>query len=93
MSFVDFVNRNFVEGIINDTSYNHIDMLTYIIILFAGVYAVLKILNRLEIEVDEKFVIATIPYILMGSIFRVIEDAEILDPPVKYFFITLPSSL
>ncbi|MBE0522429.1 MAG: DUF63 family protein [Candidatus Methanoperedenaceae archaeon] len=88
MGILDFINRNFVDGIINDTSYNHVDMLTYIIILFISVYAVLKLLNKLKIKVDENFVIATIPYILMGSILRVIEDADILEPPVKYFFIT-----
>lgn len=85
---IDFIKRNYIEGIINDTSYNHFDMLTYLIILFAGVYAVLKLLNKLRIKVDEEFVIATIPYIFMGSVFRVIEDADILKPPVKYFFIT-----
>jgi len=85
---IDFINQNFIEGIINDTSYNHFDMITYVIILFAGVYAVLKLLNKLRIKVDEEFVIATIPYIFMGSVFRVIEDADLLKPPVKYFFIT-----
>ncbi len=85
---VDFINRNFIDGIINDTSYNHFDMVTYVIILFAGVYAVLKLLNKLSIRVDEEFVIATIPYIFMGSVFRVVEDADILKPPVKFFFIT-----
>ncbi len=85
---IDFINRNYVDGIINDTSYNHIDMLTYVVILFASVYVVLKIFNKLKIKVDEEFVIATVPYILMGSVFRVIEDANLLNPPVKYFFIT-----
>jgi len=85
---IDFIKRNYIEGIINDTSYNHFDMITYVIILFAGVYAGLKLLNKLRIKVDEEFVIATIPYIFMGSIFRVIEDADLLKPPVKYFFIT-----
>lgn len=85
---IDFINRNFIEGIVNDTSYNHFDMITYVIILFAGVYAVLKLLNKLSIRMDEEFVIATIPYIFMGSVFRVIEDADLLKPPVKYFFIT-----
>ncbi len=85
---IDFINRNYIEGIINDTSYNHFDMITYVIILFAGVYAVRKLLNKLRIKVDEEFVIATIPYIFMGSVFRVIEDADLLKPPVKYFFIT-----
>src|SRR3990172_8539723 len=85
---IDFINRNYIEGIINDTSYNHFDMITYVIILFVGVYAVLKLLNKLNFKVDEEFVIATIPYIFMGSVFRVIEDADLLKPPVKYFFIT-----
>jgi uncharacterized membrane protein len=85
---IDFINRNYIEGIVNDTSYNHFDMITYVIILFAGVYAVLKLLNKLKIRVDEEFVIATVPYIFMGSVFRVIEDADLLRPPVKYFFIT-----
>lgn len=88
MDLTDFINRNYIEGIISDTSYNHFDMLTYVIILFAGVYGVLKLLNKLRIKVDEDFVIATIPYIFMGSVFRVIEDADLLRPPVKYFFIT-----
>ena len=85
---MDFINRNYIEGIISDTSYNHFDMITYVIILFVGVYAVQKLLKKLSIKVDEEFVIATIPYIFMGSVFRVIEDADLLKPPVKYFFIT-----
>ena len=85
---IDFINQNYIEGIINDTSYNHFDMITYVLILFAGVYVVLKLLNKLRIRVDEEFVMATIPYIFMGSVFRVIEDADLLKPPVKYFFIT-----
>src|SRR4030067_1679122 len=88
LDLVDFINRNYIEGIISDTSYNHFDMITYVIILFAGVYGVLKLLNKLRIKVDENFVMATIPYIFMGSVFRVIEDADLLKPPVKYFFIT-----
>lgn len=85
---IDFIKQNYIDGIINDTSYNHFDMITYVIILFIGVYAVLKLLNKLKIKIDEEFVIATIPYIFMGSVFRVIEDANLLAPPVKYFFIT-----
>lgn len=88
MDLTDFINRNYIEGIISDTSYNHFDMITYVIILFVGVFAVQKLLNKLRIKVDEEFVLATIPYIFMGSVFRVIEDADLLTPPVKYFFIT-----
>ncbi len=85
---VGFIRRNYIDGIINDADYNHFDMITYVIILFACVYAVLKLLNKLKIQIDQEFVIATVPYIFMGAVFRVIEDADILNPPVKYFFIT-----
>ncbi len=85
---IDFINRNYIDGIVNDTSYNHFDMITYLIILLISVYAVLKLLDKLKIKVNEEFVVATIPYVFMGSIFRVIEDADLLKPPVKYFFIT-----
>ncbi len=85
---IDFINRNYIQGIVNDTSYNHFDMITYLIILFIGVFGVLKLLNKLKIKVDQEFVLATIPYVFMGSVFRVIEDADLLKPPVKYFFIT-----
>jgi len=85
---LDFINRYYIDGIVNDSSYNHVDMLTYAVILFAGVYAVLKLLRTLRIRVDEAFVLATVPYVFMGSVFRVIEDAGILSPPVKYLFIT-----
>ncbi len=88
LDLIDFINRNYIEGITNDASYNHFDMITYVIILFAGVYAILKLLNKLSIKIDEEFVIATVPYIFMGSVFRVIEDANLLKPPIKYFFIT-----
>ncbi|WP_096204405.1 DUF63 family protein [Candidatus Methanoperedens nitratireducens] len=43
--FYQFIKENYIEGIVNDTSYNHIDMLTYLIILFAGVYVVLNLLR------------------------------------------------
>ncbi len=88
MDIIEFINRNFVDGIVNDTSYNHIDMFVYVIILFAAVYGVLKLLNKLGIKVDEDFVVATIPYVLMGSVFRVIEDAELINAPFRYLFIT-----
>ncbi len=88
MDIIEFINRNYIDGIVNDSSYNHIDMFTYVIILFAAVYAVLKLLNRLGIKIDEDFVVATIPYVFLGSVFRVVEDAELLAPPFRYLFIT-----
>jgi len=84
MDIIEFINRNFIDGVVNDTSYNHIDMFVYVIILIAAVYGVMKLLNKINIRVDENFVVATIPYVLMGSVFRVIEDAQLLTAPFRY---------
>jgi len=44
----------------------------------------------LSIRIDEEFVIATIPYIIMGSVFRVIEDADIIKTACQTTFSLTP---
>jgi uncharacterized membrane protein len=45
-------------------------------------------LKRYEIKFDEKFAAGNIPFIILGSSVRVVEDAEFLSPPFSYFFMT-----
>ncbi len=84
----DFFYDYFVKGIVQDTDYNHIDLLAYAIILILAISPALKLLKKLEIEVSERFVLATIPYVLIGSVYRVINDGNLIPAPLKYFFIS-----
>lgn len=84
----DFVYTYFVKGIVEDSSYNYIDLITYFIILVACAYAVMRLLDRLNIDIDDSFIFSTVPYILAGSVLRVAEDAGMFQPPLQYFFIT-----
>lgn len=83
-----FIYKYYIQGIVNDTSYNPVDTITYAIILVISIFGILKLLGKLRVRVDEKFIAATAPFIIAGSSLRVMEDANIFSPPGKYLFIT-----
>jgi uncharacterized membrane protein len=92
MNIVDtlwqYIYKYYINGIINDTSYNPVDTVTYAILLGISLFGVYKLLVKLRVEVDTSFIIAVTPYILAGSSLRVLEDSGVFSPPIKYLFIT-----
>ncbi len=83
-----YINKYYISGIINDTSYNPVDTVTYAIVLGIGLFLVLKLLEKLNIELNTRFIIAVVPYIFAGSSLRVLEDSNIFAPPLRYLFVT-----
>jgi len=83
-----YIYKYYINGIINDTSYNPVDTVTYAILLGVSLFGVLKLLEKLEIEIDTRFIIAVTPYVLAGSALRVLEDSNVFEPPLRYLFIT-----
>ncbi|APH39194.1 DUF63 family protein [Methanohalophilus halophilus] len=85
---LQFVNKYYIEPIIYDSGYNPVNTLTWALILGACVFGVIKLLDRMKVEVDERFIFSIIPFILAGSSLRVLEDANVFSAPLKYLFIT-----
>ncbi len=83
-----YIYKYYISGIINDTSYNPVDTLTYAILLGISLFGVLKLLEKLNVEIDARFIIAVTPYVLAGSSLRVLEDSNIFTPPLRYLFVT-----
>ncbi len=83
-----YIYKYFISGIVNDTSYNPVDTLTYAIVLGICLFGVSRILIRYNVEIDSRFMIAVTPCILAGSSLRVLEDSGLFLPPVQYLFIT-----
>lgn len=83
-----YIYKYYISGIINDTSYNPVDTLTYAILLGISLFGVLKLLEKLDVEIDTRFIIAVTPYILAGSSLRVLEDSNVFAPPLRYLFVT-----
>jgi uncharacterized membrane protein len=84
-----FIDRYYISPIVNSgEGYNPVNTITYAIILGISLFAILKVMSVLKIRLDERFVISTAPYILLGASLRVIQDVGLLQPPLSYLFIT-----
>ena len=60
-------------------SYNPINSAVYALLLFSAIYLLSRVLPRLNVEIDEKLIIALLPFILLGSCLRVFQDAQIVN--------------
>ncbi len=83
-----YIYKYYISGIVNDTSYNPVDTITYAILLGISIFYVLKLLEKIGVEIDTRFIIAVTPYILAGSSLRVLEDSNVFLPPLRYLFVT-----
>lgn len=86
----EFINRYYVGPIVTDSGYNIVNTLTWAMVLVLCVYILhsLKVFKRLGVTIDQRFVIGVVCYVLFGSSLRVLVDADIFAPPLKYIFIT-----
>ena len=90
----DFWSTYFVDPIMADSKgeagakYNIYNTVIYGLIFFFLFLVVQELLEDLKIEVDERFVIASVPLLILGGTSRVLEDADVFEPPLQYLFIS-----
>ncbi len=84
----DFIYKYYVDPIVNGGAYTIVDTLTYAIILIISVYLVYKWLIKAGIEIDCSFILALIPYVVLGGFLRVVEDTGIIPYPYYVLLIT-----
>jgi uncharacterized membrane protein len=76
------------NGVEAREGYTIISEITYGVILVCALYAIYKLLKKLNITVDWRFALALMPYYLFGPISRVLEDSNYFHEPVEYWFIS-----
>lgn len=81
----EFVERYYVDPIRLGTGYNFVNSTTYALLFIGAIYLLFLFLNKAKIRVDKRFAIAILPYVALGSLVRVLEDAKIL---TGYFLVT-----
>ncbi|KAF5414108.1 MAG: hypothetical protein C5S48_09865 [Candidatus Methanogaster sp.] len=86
----EFINRYYWTPIVTDSGYNIVNTLTWAMVLVLCVYSLhsLKVFKRLGVTIDQRFAIGVVCYVLFGSSLRVLVDADIFAPPLKYILIT-----
>lgn len=84
----DFIYKYYVGPILNGEAYTIVDTLTYAAILIVSVYFVYRWLIKSGISIDTEFILALIPYVVLGGLLRVVEDTGIIPPPWNVLLIT-----
>jgi uncharacterized membrane protein len=90
----DFIYKYYIDPITQGQAYNIVDTLTYAIILVVGVYLLYRWLTTstwladIGFEINQGFILATIPYVILGGVMRVIEDTGMITGPAKFLLIT-----
>lgn len=91
-SYIDkvsgFINTYYIDPILHDEGYNIVNTLTWAIILGICIFGVVRLLKKLNIEANNKFIAAIVPFVLAGSSMRVYEDAGIVQYPFNLLLIT-----
>lgn len=84
----DFIYKYYVGPIVNGEAYTIVDTLTYALILIVAVYLVYRWLKKTGITIDQNFILALIPYVVLGGLLRVVEDTGIIPYPYYVLLIT-----
>ncbi len=92
MSFIDsviaFIQKYYIDPIINDSGYNIFNTLTWAIILGIAVYFLIYFFQKMNLKIDAKALAATLPFVIAGASLRVVADTGAISPPYSYILIT-----
>lgn len=87
MALLNFINKYFAAPFNSVYEYNLVNTVTYGVMAFLGIYLFNYFIIQKKVEVDNKFVLNLIPYILLGSLIRSYVDKGIIN---KVFFTVSP---
>jgi uncharacterized membrane protein len=90
----DFFYKYYIDPIKTGQAYNVVDTLTYAIILIISVYFLYRWMSSstymadIGFKFDQKFILATVPYVILGGLVRVIEDTGMITSDWRFLLIT-----
>jgi uncharacterized membrane protein len=76
------------NGVVAVEGYTIVSEITYGLILIFSIFLIYKLLKKLKIAIDWRFCLSLMPYILLGPVTRVLEDADYFNMPFVYWFIS-----
>jgi uncharacterized membrane protein len=82
MDFGAFFQEYFVTPLyVESAGYNIYNTAVYGIILALAVFGLYKVLQRMKVPIDWRFFAATIPFMVLAPVLRVLRDANVLTSP------------
>jgi len=90
----EFIYKYYIDPIRYGQPYNVVDTLTYALILVLGVYILYRwlmrsrYLNRIRLTIDTPFILATLPYVVLGGLLRVVQDTGMITGNIQFLLVT-----
>ena len=90
----DFIYKYYIDPIRLGQSYNIVDTLTYAAILVIGVYLLYRwmststYLSDSGITIGAGFILATLPYVVLGGVLRVVQDTGMIKGDFQFLLVT-----
>lgn len=74
--------------IVTDAGFNVVNTVSWVILLGLLLFFAVRLTQKIDQPVDFALVLAVVPYMMGGSIARVLEDTGYFSEPLRFFFIT-----
>jgi len=85
----EFIYKYYIDPIRYGQPYNIVDTLTYALILIIAIYVLYRWLKASRIvSVDGRFILATLPYVVLGGLLRVVEDTGMITSNLQFLLVT-----
>ena len=90
----DFIYKYYIDPIRYGQPYNVVDTLTYAVILIICIFIFYRWLtrprhqDRIRLTIDTQFVLATLPYVVLGGVLRVVQDAGMIKGDLQFLIVT-----
>src|SRR3989338_1217510 len=89
-----FFEQYFIDPITSGSGYNIYNTLAYAALLIVAVFVTYKLLKKMKIAIDDRFMLGVLPYVILGGLLRALKDASIVSSfvfktPVIYIVIFL----
>jgi len=82
MFLEEILKKYFIDPIIYGNGYNIVNTIVYGLLFALSTILIYKILKKLKIKIDEKLFISLFPFLILGSVLRVLEDVKIFDSKI-----------
>ena len=90
----DFIYKYYIDPIRMGQPYNIVDTLTYALILVIGVYLLYRWMSQstwlsdIGFKIDARFILATLPYVVLGGLLRVVQDTGMITGDFQFLLVT-----
>jgi uncharacterized membrane protein len=86
----DFFYKYYIDPVRYEQPYNAVETITYALILIAALYLIYHWFKKSNISIDGPFVIATLPYVILGGVLRVVQDTHMITSDLQFLLVTPP---